>query len=81
MIAIIAADVIKAELEEFPIQAHGDPPRLRIFGPRTWKQLQNYRRAISASVRPERSGGRAEAEIGGRAPSSLDWELAWKRRS
>jgi len=67
-----------------PVQAHRDPPRLRVMSLKVWKQFRQVTRAgLAAWAKPERSDGAAQAASRARpaTPSRLamTWELAWTR--
>jgi hypothetical protein len=51
-----------------PVQAHPDPPQLRVASPKVWRQLLRERKAaLAAEAKPERSEGVAEAARAARA--------------
>ena len=81
----MAVGHVKPEIGDgFPIQAHGDPPRLRILTAHRWQQLKQMLQqwAGSGFPEPKRSGGGGNPEPEARRrPSSLTWELAWRRRA
>jgi hypothetical protein len=65
----------------FPAQAHGDPPRLRLFTEPMWKQFQRKLQSLGLSPKPKRSEGEGDKpKRPARTPSALSWELVWRRR-
>ena len=65
----------------FPAQAHGDPPRLRLFTEQMWKQFQRKLQSLGLSPKPKRSEGDGDKpKRPARTPSALSWELVWRRR-
>jgi hypothetical protein len=75
------ASVKLPELGAYPAQAHGDPPRLRLFTEQMWKQFQRKLQSLGLSPKPKRSEGEGDKPIRpARTPSALSWELAWRRR-
>jgi hypothetical protein len=65
----------------FPAQAHGDPPRLRLFTEQMWKQFQRKLQSLGLSPKPKRSAGEGDKpKRTARTPGALSWELVWRRR-
>jgi hypothetical protein len=67
--------------KNFPAQADGDPPRLRLFTEQMWKQFQRKLQSLGLSPKPKRSEGEGDKpKRPARTPSALSWELVWRRR-
>ena len=58
-----------------PAQAHGDPPRLRLFTERMWKQFQRELQSLGLSPKPKRTR-REQSQMAPPAPSAGSWSGA-----